>query len=102
MNAVIERDEFLFDIARTIGDPARRRGFLEGGWGGGGGLQCRIEELVSACDDAERFFAGCAPARRAAREVVEPGEANPGIAANAASAEFEEKPSNRIGPYKLL
>ena len=94
-----ERTKSLFDAARDLSDPARRRAFLEEACGDDLALRTRIERLLSAGEQADDFLAGCAPALEAAAAALDPSQISPpqGVAQS-----LDEKPGSRIGPYKLL
>jgi serine/threonine protein kinase len=65
-------------------------------------LRKKIEKLLVACERADEFFAECTPALRA-RALTLPGETPPTTTGtNRVQIAQEEKPSTRIGPYKLL
>src|SRR5947207_3315041 len=99
MNAAIEREESLFEAARSLPDPARRNAFLAEACGNDAALRKKIEELLTACERADEFFAGCAPALRPSA-VIRPGQTPPtATGTNRVQISHEEKPSSRIGPY---
>src|SRR6266567_368815 len=102
MNAALEREESLFDAARALTNAAHQRAFLLEACAGNAALQTRIEELLNACERADEFFAGCAPALRAVPQAIEPGQARPGTDTSRALPAAEERLGARIGPYKLL
>src|SRR5690348_18003748 len=101
MSAAIEREESLFETARGLTDPARRRAFLDEACGEDAALRRKIDELVTAAERADEFFARCAPALRPSANGSNPMPA-PGTDTSRATAGQQEKPSSRIGPYKLL
>src|SRR6516164_7858856 len=102
MSTAIGREESLFDEARELTDPARRRAFLDRACKGDMMLRKKIEKLLVACERADEFFAECTPALRA-RALTLPGETPPTTTGtNRVQIAHEEKPSTRIGPYKLL
>jgi len=100
MSAAIEREESLFEAARGLTDPAQRRAFLEEACGKDAALRKKIEELLAAGEQADEFFARCAPALVSV--AISPGQMPAPVTNTSAMAGQEEKPSSRIGPYKLL
>src|SRR5882724_625311 len=99
MNAALELEECLFETARGLADPSRRRAFLDQACGSDVALRTKLEELLNAGTHAEEFFAGCAPAFHASA-LLQPGQL-PSLPPDARTDE-PEKTSTRIGPYKLL
>src|ERR1041385_2213800 len=89
-----EREVAVFSTARRLSAPARAA-FLDEACGGNWALRQRVEELLSASEQAGDFLADPAPG--AARP--EPGSVpeNPRTAASCS-----ESVGDRIGRYKLL
>src|SRR5262245_48936755 len=102
MSAAIEREESLFETARGLTDPAQRRAFLEEACGEDAALRKKIEQLLTAGERADEFFARCAPRLRGSTANASSQMAAPGTDTSRAMAGQEEKASSRIGPYKLL
>jgi hypothetical protein len=96
----ISREQSLFEAARELRDPTQRNAFLREACGEDSALRVRIENLLSASEQADKFFAGCAPALRRISETHQKTETR---STNLASRTTpEEKLSSKIGPYKLL
>ncbi len=96
-------EESLFEAARLLPSPAARQTFLEQACAGDAELRARLDSLLSAEPDADRFFqvAGAAPARLAGQLLAESAAPTPGSKpANTDSA--LEGLGTRIGNYKLL
>ena len=91
-------EESLFNAARELADPARRRAFLDQACGADLALRARVERLLKAAETADDFLASCAPAMEAAAGL-QPSE-------ESSSQDFrhstDERVGSRIGPYKLL
>ena len=56
MNTATQREEELFDEARRLNNPAARREFLDRTCAGEAALRARIDGLLEATLEAERFF----------------------------------------------
>ena len=89
MNTATQREEELFDEARQLSDPAVRREFLDLTCVGDPALRTRLEALLAAGSEAEKFF-------------TEIGAALTLPPAPAAAVAGEEAVGTRIGRYKLL
>jgi serine/threonine protein kinase len=102
MHRPIEREELLFDAARALTDPTRRRAFIEEACAGDAAMRASIEALLSAGDVADDFFAECMPSFDAIAHLAGAGEGSmlqdTGRAATAADPWL----GSRIGPYRLL
>jgi len=91
-------EKALFDTALNLLDPETRQAFLTQACGADATLRERLEKLLSAHDDAERFF-DMDPLRTAREKVAEPV---------AEPAQIDEKTRDlagagvRIGRYKLI
>jgi serine/threonine protein kinase len=96
----ISREQSLFDAARELADPVQRQAFLRAACGEDPALLIKVENLLKASEQAEQFFAGCAPALRRISETQQKTETR---STNLASRPTpQEKLSSKIGPYKLL
>jgi serine/threonine protein kinase len=97
-----EREEALFDAARQLNGSGVRRAFLDQACMGDPALRARIEELLSAQAEADRFFDTAAPvnADRLRESLGSAGVAEE--AQDSGSAKLTEGPGTRIGRYKLL
>jgi eukaryotic-like serine/threonine-protein kinase len=97
-----QQEEALFDAARNLSGPAPRRAFLDQACADDSALRTRLEALLAAETDAEKFFEEAAPFGKPSsrQSVSEPAVSNG--AANPAEYAFAEHPGSRIGPYKLL
>ncbi len=62
MDEASQQEEFLFDAARRLSDPAHRRAFLEASCAGNPQLRQRLEELLFLTAPADEFFASGAAA----------------------------------------
>src|SRR5690349_5179543 len=82
-----QQEEKLFEAADKLTDPVRRRAFLDAACANDLPMRQRIEDLLTAQADAEKFFVEGASALERPVSVV--------VAAT-------EKPGDRIGRYKLL
>jgi serine/threonine protein kinase len=98
----ISREESLFEAARELRNPSERSAFLQGACGGDSALRTRVENLLNASEQADKFFAGCAPALRRVSETRQSTETRSTNLASRTSPAVEEKLSSKIGPYKLL
>ncbi len=98
----INREESLFDAARALADPVQRQAFLRAACSEDAALLIKVENLLKASEQAEQFFAGCAPALRRISDTHQKTETRSTSLANRASPIAEEKLSSKIGPYKLL
>ncbi|MFZ5495695.1 MAG: protein kinase domain-containing protein [Verrucomicrobiota bacterium] len=96
MNTDTQREAELFDEARRMPSATARRDFLARACDGDDALRARIEGLLEAETEADRFFAesGAALALSAGRMPLPPGEP--------ATVPGEEPIGARIGRYKLL
>jgi serine/threonine protein kinase len=102
MNTATQREESVFDAARKLPRPAERKAFLDRACAGDPGRRARLEELLAAQNEAERFFAGCVPALRARLDdFPSVGTPIPGESSRT-NLSTEEQPGARIGHYKLL
>jgi eukaryotic-like serine/threonine-protein kinase len=102
MNAQAQREEDLFDAARQIADPARRRAYLERVCPDDPAMRARVEALVAAENEAERFFEEGSCALNSAELPPEFARAVATPAAVEASLLSDEPVGARIGRYKLL
>ena len=94
LNTDLQREELLFDSARTFGDSAQRRAFLDVACGSDAKLRARVEALLASSAEADKFFTNPA---RAMPLAVDPANAPPASASLSSAMEGQ-----RIGPYKLL
>ena len=103
MSTGTQHEEDLFDAARKLKDPAACRAFLDRSCAGDAALRARIENLLAAEQDAERFFA---ESTLALSVPTTPLPVSRGTAASAgaplANVPGEEPIGTRIGRYKLL
>jgi serine/threonine protein kinase len=99
----ISREQSLFEAARELRDPAERNAFLQDACGEDSTLRIRVENLLNASEQADKFFAGCAPALRRISETHQKTETrSTNLASRRPTPVVEEKLSSKIGPYKLL
>jgi serine/threonine protein kinase len=97
-----QQEEALFDAARNLSGPTPRRVFLDQACAGDSALRARLEALLAAAADAEKFFEEVAPfGKPSSKESASGTGASIGAAIPAEYA-FAEHPGSRVGPYKLL
>jgi serine/threonine protein kinase len=103
MNAAANQEEIIFDVARKLTDPARRKVFLDQACADDADLRLRVEELLVVQNDAEHFFAEGGSALRFPGGNGGLAE-EPGISDDAASriSPADEQPGAQIEQYKLL
>jgi serine/threonine protein kinase len=99
MDPAIEHEEDLFDAARNLPAAARRE-FLTQRCGENTALRKRIEDLLRAEEDAEKFF-GDGGSVRISRDVAAQFTRSVRTAAGALPPPGEEPIGTRIGRYKL-
>ncbi len=75
----------IFDVARRIGEPERRRFYLDESCAGVQGLRARLEALLQVYDEDHGFLDAVAEKVRAAVD-----------------APVSEGPGAHVGPYKLI
>jgi eukaryotic-like serine/threonine-protein kinase len=102
MDTVTHHEEALFDSARKLPDPAARRAFLERACDGDPALRARIEGLLQAEKDAERFFEDGSSVVISALTLPSAGEPFSSGSTDNANLPGEEPIGTRIGRYKLL
>jgi serine/threonine protein kinase len=96
-----QREEDLFDAARKMSTAAARSEFLDGNCGGDAALRARVEGLLTAATDAERFFDEGGSVM-ISQEVAAHFTRTLRAAAGSVSAPGEEPIGTRIGRYKLV
>jgi serine/threonine protein kinase len=103
MKAAIQREESLFDAARRLTQRAERNAFLDEACAGDALLRARIEELLAAEAEAERFFADSTAALRIPAGEIEslPGVGGPDNVSRP-GPDADERVGTFIGRYKLL
>jgi eukaryotic-like serine/threonine-protein kinase len=97
-----QQEEALFDAARNLAGPTPRRVFLDQACAGDSALRARLEALLAAGTDAEKFFEEVAPFGNPSSKQRVSGTGASEESANRAEDAFAEHPGSRIGPYKLL
>ncbi|HEY4989763.1 MAG TPA: protein kinase [Opitutaceae bacterium] len=103
MNATRHGEEELFDAAREMTDPQERRSFLERTCKGDSALRTRIDTLLSAEAEAERFFSEGSSAMSLPGSVAPPSwNSSTSSEAVASTRTDEESVGTRIGRYKLV
>ena len=102
MNDARQQEETLFDAARKLTDPVQRKAFLDAACADNPELRRRLQVLLSAEPDADKFFEESGAALNA------PGDAAESPAERAEQGDTvrvtlppEEQPGARIGHYKL-
>ena len=103
MNTATQREEELFDEARRLGDPVARRAFLDRTCVGETALRTRIDRLLEAALEAERFFTESGPALALPLVTLTSTRGGtPSLGVGSATVPGEEPVGTRIGRYKLL
>lgn len=99
MTKTTPTEETLFDAARRLENAPARRAFLEQACAGDSGLRRRVESLLAAETDAEKFFKGAIPFQNLAdtAQVGLTPEEN-----HDAQSTLLDGVGARIGRYKLL
>ena len=95
------QEETIFDAARNLASPTARQVFLDQACAGDPELRARIEGLLAAEGEAEKFFNEVAPLVLTASALKE-GTSTTGAPAAIAEIGITEVPGTRIGRYKLL
>ena len=105
MTKTTQQEEALFDAARNLSSPEARRAFLDQACVNNPELRRRIESLLEAEMEADKFFDDALKFRNAPFEKLPeaPGK-NPADNGDSASTDFSfaEGLGKRIGRYKLL
>jgi serine/threonine protein kinase len=103
MISVKQQEEALFDAARNLTDPPARQAFLDQACAGDEGLRARLEELLAAQAEADRFFSDGSPfGSRPFNGSRDEGAARPQEVNGTGESGIAEGPGTRIGRYKLL
>jgi eukaryotic-like serine/threonine-protein kinase len=103
MNAATQREEGIFDTARNLADPAAREAFLNRVCVGDSALRARLDRLLEAASEADRFFAEGGTALSVGGTPIHTTSSATGSGAPPSSSlPGEEKIGTRIGRYKLL
>src|SRR3989442_1580999 len=102
MNEASHQQETLFDAARKLTDPAQRKAFLDAACARDPDLRRRVEVLLAAGTDADKFFADGSAALSAASEPVEsPAQGGKDGGTVRVTLPLQEQPGTRVGHYKL-
>ncbi|HTR41594.1 MAG TPA: protein kinase [Pseudomonadales bacterium] len=103
MTKATQQEEALFDAARNLASPVARRAFLDQACGDDLELRRRIEALLEAGAEADKFFDDALKFRNAPFEKP-PGapEKNSTESGDSSEFSFAEGFGKRIGRYKLL
>jgi len=103
MSATDQREEELFDAARMLADGTERRTFLDRACAGDSALRARLESLLTATDDAERFFTEGSKSLGKLASFSGSYGGGPALAeAIRPKPPGDEPVGTRIGRYKLL
>ena len=105
MTKVTEQVEALFDAVRQLASPAARRAFLDQACAEDAQLRARVEALLSAQPDAEKFFSEIAPfatTSLADSERAATRTGSLGASLREGESVLIEGPGSRIDRYKLL
>jgi serine/threonine protein kinase len=98
-----EREEELFDVARRLTGAAECSAFLDRACAGDSALRARIEDLLAAGAEAERFFTESGSALNHLGAPLQFSRGTTGSnGAHRANLAGEEPVGTRIGRYKLL
>jgi len=98
-----QREEDLFDAARQLADAAERRAFLDRACDGDTGLRGRLEGLLAASNEADRFFAEGSSSLGKLASFAGTRSGEPALAgALRAHLPADEPIGARIGRYKIL
>ncbi len=105
MTKTTQQVEALFDAACQVADPAARRTFLDEACAGDATLRTRVEALLAAQSDADKFFREIAPFSNTPRPGAGRATTDTASAGTRIPAEQSvptEGPGSRIDRYKLL
>ena len=91
----------LFEAARKLTDPVLRKAFLDAVCADNADLRRRLEVLLSAKPDADKFFEESGAALNASAEAVESRTETEQGGTVRVPLPPEEQPGARIGRYKL-
>jgi tRNA A-37 threonylcarbamoyl transferase component Bud32/tetratricopeptide (TPR) repeat protein len=99
------QEEALFDAARNLSSPAARQAFLDQACSGDPEMRGRVEQLLEAGAEAEKFFKAATTFRDQPMEGLAEARTKTGTIKRdgpAGESPFDEKLGTRIGRYKLL
>lgn len=96
MSVPAQTEESIFYAASKIADPAQRKTFLEQACSGDAELYKAVEALLSAQNEAEKFFAESGSSLKPPTSQLQQS------AAEAVDHCLEEKLGTLVGRYKLL
>jgi len=105
MTKTAQQAEALFDAARQLASPTARRAFLDQACAEDAELRARVEALLAAQTDAEKFFSEIAPFAVSTRPESKSPETRtdfPEADLRAEGAGLIEGPGTHIDRYKLL
>jgi eukaryotic-like serine/threonine-protein kinase len=103
MSAGANREEDLFDAARRLEDPTQRKAFLDFSCAGDSTLRTRIETLLEAHGEADRFFEQGAAAVAVSATPIQLGRSTRfPMGQPPADVPAEESIGARIGRYKVV
>ena len=105
MTKTAQQVEALFDAACQLANPAARRTFLDEACGADATLRARVEALLAAQSDADKFFREIAPFSNTPRPGARSSTtdtASTGTQIPAEKPSPTEGPGSRIDRYKLL
>src|SRR6266568_3548299 len=102
MNDARQLEEPLFEAARKLSDPVQRKAFLDAACAKNSELRRRLEVLLAAEPDADKFFEECGAALNAPAQTAEsrPEEMDKSSTVRVMLPQ-EEQPGARISHYKL-
>jgi WD40 repeat protein/serine/threonine protein kinase len=101
MNGSRQEEETLFEAARKLTNPVLRKVFLDAACAENPDLRHRLEVLLSATPDADKFFEESGAALNASAEALEPRTETEQGSTVRVTLPPEEQPGARIGHYKL-
>jgi eukaryotic-like serine/threonine-protein kinase len=105
MTKTTQQVEALFDAARQLASPAARRAFLDQACAEDAQLRARVEALLAARTDADKFFSEIAPFAATAladSERAANRTGSPGADLREEESVLIEGPGSHIDRYKLL
>ena len=96
------QEEELFETALGFTDAAARRTFLAAACRGDDALLARLEGLLAAHENSEKFFTNASPVKTSVMSVLAAAANHLNHSTPDHAETVEEAPGTQIGPYKLL
>jgi hypothetical protein len=95
-------EEGIYYAAIKISDPSRREGFLEQACAGDPHLRATLEQMLSAFEESERFFARSGSALKLSADAIPSLNGRPALAGDErVQLPEDERPGAHIGRYRL-